>query len=128
MTEFAISKPSVIVNDNPVNILPNTFKFGEGLGETTVRTQSAGGGSVESVISDNAEDKLGKFSFEMANTPGNIALARGWKQNPGVNSVDSTGSGNFSRIFNNSSITNDYEVTLSTDGNIALEWAGDAPI
>jgi hypothetical protein len=125
MAEFAISKPTIIVNNNPVAIIPNSFKFTEGEGETTVRTQSTGGGGVEIVISDNAEDKTSKFSVELMNTKKNIELARGWKKNPGVNVVESNGQGGFNRIFNASSITNDYEVELSTDGKLSLEWSSE---
>lgn len=131
MTQFAISKPAIIVNNNPVAILPNTCMFDEGEGETTVRNQNAGGNANELVISDDAEQKVGKVSFELANTVQNIDLARGWKKNPGANVVEVTGQvGNqsFERIFNAASIVNNYEVNLQTDGNIALEWVGEQPL
>jgi len=132
MAKYALSKPSVIVNNNPVGILPNTCKIDEGEGETTVRTQSAGGGNVDLVITDNAEDKMGKVSFDVPNTTEAIELARSWKKNPGVNVVEVTGKTpdgkNFSRVYNNASIVNNYEAELSADGKLSLEWVGDQPL
>ncbi len=131
MAKFAISKPSIVINNNPVAILPNSSKGNEGEGETTVRTQSAGGGNIELVITDNAEDKTGMFSFDLANTPQNIELARGWKKNPGVNVIEVSGEVAgvpWGRIYNQCSITNNYEFELSADGKASLEWHGEAPL
>jgi hypothetical protein len=131
MPKFAISKPAVRVNNNPIAVIPNSVKFTEGEGETTIRNQSAGGGANELVISDNAEEKIGKVMFDMANTPENIKSARGWKKNPGVNFVEISGEAGgepFSRVFNAATVTNDFEVELSTDGKLSLEWAGEQPL
>lgn len=129
--KFAISKPTVSINNNPIAIIPNSCKGDEGEGETNVRATSAGGGAVELVISDNAEDKIGKVSFDIANTMENIDLARGWKKNPGKNVVQITGEVGgkvFSRVYTQASITNNYEFELSSDGKLSLEWAGTQPI
>lgn len=131
MAKFAISKPAVVINNNPVAILPNTAKGNEGEGETTVRTQSGGGGNIELVITDNAEDKTGMFNMDIANTPENIELARGWKKNPGVNVIEVSGeiaNKPWNRIYNACSITNNYEFELSSDGKLSLEWLGEPPI
>ena len=131
MTQFAVTKPTILVNNNPVAIIPNSCVFDEGKGETNVRNQNAGGGSNEVVVSEDAEQEIGKITFELANTVKNIDLARGWKRNPGLNVVELTGEvGNqsFERVFNSASVTNNYEVTLSADGNIPIEWMGDQPL
>ena len=131
MAKYAISKPNVVVNNNTVAIVPGSCKFTEGEGTTNVRAASSGGGSVELIISDNAEEKIGMISFELPNTAENINLARGWKKNPGANVVEVNGEAGgvaFNRVFNAASIANDYEAELSTDGKLSLEWKTEAPI
>lgn len=129
---FVITKPKVEVNNNVIPIKPNSVVIGEGLGETTVMAASLGGQDVDIEVSDNAEDKVGKFQFAMSPTVANKASARGWKRNPGVNVVKISGKdpqGNkFSNIYRQSSITNDYDVNVQNGGDIALEWAGAPPI
>jgi hypothetical protein len=132
MAEFRISKPEVSVNNNVIAIVPNSAKGDEGEGETTVSAASGGGGSIVIVISDNAEEKIGKFAFDMMSTKKNIDIARGWKKNPGRNVIQVTGETGggqpFSRVYAQASITNNPEFELSTDGKISLEWAGMPPI
>lgn len=119
----AISKPTVKVNNEVWPIKPNTAKYTEGEGETEVQTQSAGGGSIEIVTSDSAEDKMSMVSFEMLNTPENIKRARAAKKNPGGNVVELS-EGSFSRVVAQASIVNDFEVELSSTGKLALDWRG----
>jgi len=129
---FRISKPSVKVNNNPIAIIPNSAKFDEGEGETSVSAISIGGGGVELVVSDDATDKVGMVSFEIPNTPANIDLARGWKKNPGDNVVEVDGKTKdgkkFNRVFNQASVVNNYEVELGVEGKISLDWKSQPPI
>ena len=130
MAEYALTDPSVAVNNNDIAIIPNTCKYTEGEGETSVRATSGGGGATVMVISEDITQKIGKISFELANTIENIKLAREWKKNPGVNFVEvsATLKGEaFQRIFNQASVTNDYEVMLQHEGNIPLEWESEQP-
>lgn len=127
MAQIAITTPSVIINNLPIAILPNTLKYTEGFGEQSVRTQSAGGGSVEVVWSDNAESKMSTVSFDVINTNGNIALIRRWKANTNQNAISVVAQG-FSRSFSNMALTNDFEVELSADGKISLEFKGNAGV
>lgn len=122
-----LSNPTVTINNTPVAIIPNSFKFNEGQGEQKFRTQSAGGGSVEQVLADDVEMKYGKFSFELLNTEDNIENAREWKLNLDQNAV-TVSEGNFSRSFLQAAVVNDYDVELSADGNISLEWNSRQPV
>lgn len=129
MANRAISTPSVIINNIPVSIIPNSLKYTEGLGEQTMRTQSAGGGSVDVVYSVNAESLMSTLSFEIINTAENIQLARGWKSNRNDNAIslidNATG---FSRNFANMALTSNYEVNLGSDTTIAIEFMGNAAV
>lgn len=123
----AISTPSVTVNNIAIAIVPNSVTYTEGLGEQTTRTQSAGGGSVQVVYSQNAESKLSMIRFELINTAENIALIRQWKANTNNNAISITDTG-FTRTFTNASINSNYEVNLGSDTTIALEWMSNPAI
>lgn len=121
----AVTNPAVIMNNEPWFIVPNSFKSTEGFGEQNVRSQSAGGGAIDTVFSDNAETKLSKFSFELFPTKENIELARGVKANLDVNAAQVIDSASgYNRSFNSVSLTNDYEVELGADTTMTLEFMG----
>lgn len=128
MAEYAIAKPQITVNDDPIAVIPNSVKYSEGEGETTVRTTSGGGSSVVVIISDNAEDKKGMVSFDLANTVTDIDNARIWKQNAGLNTVAISGElqngQQFNRVMNQATIINNPEIELSTEGKLTLTWEG----
>lgn len=129
MASIAISTPSIVVNNVPVGILPNSFKYTEGLGEQTMRTQSAGGGSVDIVYSTNAESLMSKVTFSMLNTAQNINLIKGWKTNTNKNAISVADQlSGFTRNFSNMALVSNYEVELGADGTIALEFMGDAAV
>jgi hypothetical protein len=127
MASIAITTPSVIINNVTIAILPNSLNYTEGFGEQSMRTQSAGGGSVDVVYSDNAESKMSSVNFDMINTAENIALARSWKANLNQNAISVVAPG-FSRNFSNMALVSDYSVELSADGKISLEFMGNAAV
>lgn len=129
MATRAISTPSLIINNLPVGIVPNSLKYTEGLGEQSMRTQSAGGGSVQVVYSTNAESFMSKISFQLINTAENMELAKRWKTNLNQNAISVIDQYTaFTRNFANMALTNDYELELGADGVISLEFMGDAAV
>ena len=120
-----LSNAAVIVNNVPVAIIPNTLAFTEGLGEQNIRAASSGGGQTEQVFSENIEMRYSTVKFELPGTIENIALARGWKVNKNQNLIQISGrtsDGTLSRTFSQAALLTDYEVPLSSDGNITLEF------
>jgi hypothetical protein len=118
-----LARPTIIVNNSPILIVPNSTVYTEGKGEQNVRTQSAGGGAVDIVTSENVETNMTKANFSIFPTEENIALARSWKSNGDKNAIDIV-SGTFSRSITNASLINDYEVNLGADTTIDLEFIG----
>ena len=118
-----IANPSVVINNAPTNIVPNTLVFTEGFGEQNVRTQSSGGGSVETVFSNNVETNMSKVNFSLFPTTENIELAREWKSNLDENAIQIT-SDEFNRSVNGAALINDFEVNLGSDTTIDLEFVG----
>lgn len=124
-----IANPSVIINNIPLAIKPNSLVFTEGFGEQILRSASAGGQSVEQVLADNVEDNFSDIKFSLDNTINNIEQARIWKSQPGLNGIVVIGTViegntkvNFRRSFNKASLINNYEVPLGADVTIDLEF------
>lgn len=116
-----IANPSVLINNMPIAIIPNSCDFTEGLGEQTVEPQSAGGNQIDIVYSEDVKSRLSTVKFSLANTDANIALARSWKINGNANVIIINGE-TMSRTFTSASLVNDYEVGLGADSNLELEW------
>jgi hypothetical protein len=120
-----LSNPQVLVNNDVVAVIPNTVTFTEGLGEQTIRAASAGGAQTEQVYSDNIEMRYSTVKFELPPTVENIAKAREWKVNKNQNLIQISGrtaEGRVTRTFSQAALLSDYEVPLTNDGNITLEW------
>lgn len=129
MAQIAISVPSVTVNNQNIAIVPNTLTMTEGEGEQSVVTQSGGGGAIETVYFDNAENKRSMVSFELRNTSENVNLAKTWKTNLNNNTITiSDNNSDFQRTVRNAALTNDYEVNLGADTTVSVEFYGDQAI
>lgn len=128
----ALANPSVVVNNEPVAVVPNSVKFTEGDGEQTMRAASIGGGGVEQVYSDNIETKISNIMFSIFNTVDSINLARAWKKNRNSNVIVVVGTTpdgeTLRRTFNRAALLGDYEVPLGSDTQLDLEFKSDASV
>lgn len=129
MGNITLSVPTVIVNNETISIVPNSFSYDGGEGEINVRTASAGGGSTTSIHSQNAETQIGKCKFDLFLNTGTDAKIATWKEAVGANSIQviqRTVSGDSVTLsFDNMSLMNAVERAASADGVTSLEWAGD---
>ena len=123
----ALSNPTVVINNLATPIVPNSFTFTEGLGEQTIRTQSSGGGSVQTVFSNNVETNKSMVKFSLFNTAANIDLIKTWKQNADANAISVTGEG-LNRSFSGAALISNYEVNLGSDTTIDVEFEGQPAI
>ena len=125
----AIANPTIRFNDETISVVPNSVMVKMGFGETNVRAASAGGNSIETVHTSNAETKISGVNFDIYNTPELIRKFAAWKANIGGNTVQVIGnlpSGDaFSVSLSTASITNDPEFELSADGVTSIETMGD---
>ena len=128
MSAISVSTPSITVNNVVIGIKPNSFSYTEGFGEQSIRVQSAGGGTVEQVYSQDATSKYSMVKFIIYNTPLNIENARAWKSNLNNNAISITDDNGITRHFNRMALINNYEVKLSADGEIELEFHGSAAV
>ena len=129
MGNTTLSSPGVIVNNEPWAIVPNSLKYDKGEGEINVRTASSGGGSVESVHSENAETKIGWCSFDVFLKAGTDAKITTVKGNVGANSVEiiqrSPSGSSITLSLNNASCTDAVERDATADGVTSLMFKGD---
>ena len=125
-----LSVPGIIVNNELLKIVPNTFTYDGGEGEIMVRSASGGGRNSETVHSVDAETFIGKCNFETyltADLDGKIAT---WKENIGNNSIQAIqrplGGGDAVTLsFDGMSLANAIERAASADGTVSLEWMGE---
>ena len=122
---IALADPSIVINNEPYSIVPNSVKYTEGDGEQNMRTASTGGGGTSQVFSDNVETANSMVSFEVYNDVDSIEDLRAIKKNQNRNVVVLTGTTpdgkTLRRTFNQAAILNDYEVNLGSDTTIPVE-------
>lgn len=122
---MALSVPGIAVNNVPIEIVPNSFKFKMGKGEIKVRSASAGGGASKSIHTEDAEDKIGKMSWEMYVTEESQELVNGWKQNIGTNFISAQQPGQSPLSGGSMSMVNDPDFEASADGVVEIQFEGD---
>ena len=122
-----LSNPTVEVNDVVIGIVPNSLSTKRGFGDRNVRAQSAGGNSVESVVTENAETKLSMVKFSIYNTQDNQDLLDAWLRSSSTGS-----SGNTVRVseagqveaYVNMVIPTEPERPRGADAEIEIEFMG----
>lgn len=124
-----LNNPTVTVNNNPIPVKANSVSYNEGLGEQTLRVESTGGGNVTQVYADNIEMKKSKVKFSMLPTVTNIESARQWKILANSNAITITGIDNITlqtltRTFASCALISNYDVNLSSDGDMEIEFEG----
>lgn len=118
----ALFAPAIAVNDVPIAIKPNSFKYKDGFGTRNVRVASGGGSNTQSVISEDIESQKGMCQFILYSTAENVKLVRQWLFNAENNTVSSTDKGGFNRTFQKAIITNDVEIALGQDAEFQVEF------
>lgn len=126
MSSIGISDPQLTINNISIPIVPGSFKFKPGMGETNVRVESSGGGNTNTVYSKNVSTMFSEFSFQMVNTDANFALAKTIKANFNANAAALANGADpdFTLSWKDFAIKNDFETTLSPEGTIEIECAG----
>jgi hypothetical protein len=130
MATKSLSVPAIRVDNDVIGIVPNTFKFTYGAGETNVRAASTGGGNAQSVHSQNAETMFSKVMFSLYPTAENFIRIKNWKTGIANHTLeamqrDAGVRGDFAEAFKGLSMTNDPDIVAAADGVIEIEMAGD---
>lgn len=130
MSRRSLSVPSIVINNEVIRIVPNSFTYDGGEGEITVRSASGGGRNSETVHSANAESFIGKCSFEIFLTSDIDYRIAIWKENIANNSIQAfqrpLGGGDAVTLsWDGMSLTNNVERAAAADGTVSLEFQGD---
>lgn len=131
MAKIALSTPSVIVNNEPWNIVPNSLVYDGGEVEISVKALSAGGSKTESVHYENAEGAVSMVKFELAMTTDVDEKVAELKSNIATNVVSfvqKVAQQNVKRTFKGMSLVNRVERNTGADGTVELEFQGDQMI
>lgn len=127
---FAISDPSIVVNNIPISIVPGSVKFNEGKGEQKMRAASTGGGNVEQVYSDDVSTHFSMVKFSLHNDIESIESAKTWKTNKNNNVILLSGKNpsgkSITRTFGNAALLSNYEVELGSDSSFDVEFTSNA--
>lgn len=122
---ITLSDVTVVVNNEPIAIVPNSVSFSEGFGEQNMRAASSGGGVTEQVYSENVETNFSMLKFEMYPDIDSIESVRSWKSNKNRNVFSISGSTpdgkSLTRTFNKAAILGDYEVNLGSDTTFEVD-------
>lgn len=117
-----LSNPTVEVNNDAIAVIPNSIVYKKGKGEKNVRSQSAGGNSIEIIVTENAETKKGMFKCSLTNTKTNQDLLDSWQDND-ANTIRLS-QGDFVISFRGMVVTSDPEISTGADGNLEVEFEG----
>lgn len=124
-----VSLPSVYVNNELIEIMPNSVSYTDGFGESKVDAQSAGGSVVTTIFSQDAETFLSTIKFELYNTVTSINLLRQWRANFNDNQIfiDFNDPNTFeTATCAQCSMINNPEIELKATGKISVEFKGSA--
>lgn len=121
----AISVPTLFVNNIPFKIASNTASVKLGKGTKTVRTASLGGGAVQIIVTENAEDKFGEIKISLFVDSESIAIAKSWADQIGTLFVALIQPGDIPLTMGNATLTNDPEWSLTADGVAECIFQGD---
>lgn len=119
-----LSTPTVAVNDDVVEIKPNSFSYKAGRGDYTVRTQQAG--NVATVVANkNAESQMSMCKFTLLTTATSWELVQTWldaRENGGV-TIDAF-DGSINLAFRNMILVSEPEISTGSEGEIEVEFQG----
>lgn len=118
---------TVEVNDQIIEIKPNSLAFKDGFGNMNVRHQTGGGDAGSKVITEDAETQVGMVKFTLLSTVVNDERKKTWLQlsrNEQGNVIRLSGTG-FTRNFRNMRITEEPETAVGAEGEFEVMFEGD---
>ena len=132
MARVALSVPEILVNDEKISIVPNSFTYDKGEAEINVRSASTGNGASESIHTVNAETAISEPMFSVYVTNENDERIRRWKEDIGNNIIKAVqrvaNGSDIVLTFPGQSLTNKPSREAAADGVTALEFKGDQGI
>lgn len=119
----ALIDPQVSLNNEVIQVVPNTSTLRLGKGETSVDVTSAGNGNTDIVVGDDVTTKKGYFATSVRNTEANATLINSLKDDAGGITL-SISEGSFNKIMRKASIINDPEFAFTNDSSVEVQLEG----
>lgn len=125
-----LTNVSIEVDDEAIEINPDSVTYNEGLGESTV-TAGSKGGRPTTIVSTDETTRVGMIKFEMPATVKAQDLSRDFKARGDervvkMSGMDSEGN-RFGRTLRHGVMTPDSEKEVKNEGKIEIEFKG-APL
>lgn len=119
----ALIDPQITINNETIQIVPNSGELILGIGEDSVETVSAGNGETDIVTGTDVSTKKSKLTIGVKNTEVNMLLIPGFKLLRG-NLTVSISEGTFNKTLRNATIINDPTFAFTNDSNVSVEIEG----
>lgn len=119
-----LSNPQIEVNDQTIAIVPNSLSYKKGKGDKDVKAQSAGGQSIEVVVTENAETFISMVKFKLYNTAVNFNLVDQWIDNVPDGNTIRLSEGEITESFRSMIVTTEPERIVGADGELEIEFKG----
>jgi hypothetical protein len=119
-----LATPTVVINDNTIEIVPNSLKYKLGSGDINIRTQQAGS-TVTAVVNEDAETKLSMVGFSVIMTAKADSNVQAWldaRVNGGV-TIDFF-DGGIGHSFRAMVLVSEPERSTGSEGVIELDFQG----
>jgi len=128
MAQKPLNNPTLVVNNETIDIIPGSLTYNGGELEVSVKAGSSGGGKTETYHFEDASTGIGMVKFKVYNTKDIDGKIAEWKANTAINAASffqKVGSGNAKRNFTGMSLVNSIERGTGPDGEVELEFQGD---
>lgn len=123
MAERALSNPTIEIDNEIISIIPGTFGYKKGTGDKVVTVESAGGNSVEIIVTDNAETKKSSAKFSLKSTIKHIDHLATWSNAPNGVSIRASELEHVEN-FNHMFITTEPTIETGADASFEVMFEG----
>lgn len=126
MAKKGLAVVTVEINDEVIEIKPNSLTYKGGLGDINVRHQTGGGEAGTKVITEDAETQIGMVKFTLLTETTNTDRVNTWgrlSRSAQGNVIRLSGEG-FTRNFREMRLITDPEIAIGAEGEFELLFEG----
>ena len=121
---LGLTDPVIIINNEQIEYVPNSLEYQLGEGERKVETQTAGGGLVSVVVTEDATTNKSMVKFEMRSTLENFDLVDSWTGLGANHIILADAASGFKQVFDFMTMTGHPSRKLAADGKVECEFQG----
>lgn len=118
-----LANPTVIIDDETIEIKPNSLSYKDGRGDAKVRTQAAGDG-VTTVVTVDAETKISMVKFTMLLTSNSDISTNQWASKRETTGCTIEFFDGIRKSFVRMALMTDPEKMTGAEGEVEVEFQG----